>query len=128
MAEAEVEEFARRGLVDDERFARAWVQSRLRHRPRSAALIRLELLRKGVTSEIARKVLREEVSSETEGTMARRLARRRVAAYRGDDRESARRKLAAYLARRGFSYSIISAALAEVFKEDELPDDQEDVS
>ena len=67
------------------------------------------------------------VSPEKEAGMARELARRRWRAYRKDDRYSARRKLIAYLGRRGFDYSTIRTVLSEIFT-DEFNGDPEDIS
>jgi len=114
----EVEWFENQGLIDDRKFARSWIFFRLRFRPRAAGLIGRELREKGVAPELADQLLRQEITPEKEVEMARELARRRCRAYRKDDRFSARRKLVAYLGRRGFSYSTISAVLAEIFTDE----------
>ena len=41
------------GLLNDEAFASLWQESREHHRPRSAALIRKELLERGISREVA---------------------------------------------------------------------------
>ena len=46
-------DLTRKGLIDDSEFATLWKQSRDAHRPRSAFLIRRELLAKGVARDVA---------------------------------------------------------------------------
>ena len=103
------------GLIDDEKFARLWIRSRIRFKPRSAWLIGRELREKGIKEEMIGPILEEEYPAEEERETVRSLASRRIRYYRRDDRETARRKLYAYLARRGFSGDMISKAVAEAF-------------
>lgn len=94
-------------LIDDEKFARLWVRSRIRFKPRASWLIRRELQEKGVDGELAGRVLEEEIPSGREEELARELAEERFRRYRKEEPVKARRKLYAFLARRGFSPEII---------------------
>ena len=60
-----------RGLLDDAAFSQFWRESRERHRPRGAAVIRWELLRMGVQREVAE----ESLLGMDEGENALRAAR-----------------------------------------------------
>mgnify|MGYP006292988203 CR=1 FL=1 len=102
------------GLIDDEKFARLWIRSRIRFKPRSSWLIGRELREKGIKEEMIGPILEEEYPAEEEREAVRSLAARRIRYYRRDNRETARRKLYAYLARRGFSGDMISKAVGEV--------------
>ena len=53
IAETVIERLTEQGLLDDIAFAHAWSQGRTSSRPRSAALIRRELLVKGLDRETA---------------------------------------------------------------------------
>lgn len=72
------------GYLDDEAFARAWVESRDRARPRGEHALRRELTLRGVDRELVEAVLRERREAagfgETEG-----VAGDREAAVRGSD-------------------------------------------
>ena len=73
--------------LDDESFARAWVESRDRARPRGELALRRELAQKGVGREIVERVLEERQESNGEGEMdlaaaLRLLERRRPALER----------------------------------------------
>ncbi len=114
---AAVADCQRLGLIDDERFARLFVQERARLNPRSARLIGAELGRKGVSGEVAARALLAEFVPGREEEMAADLARRAAFRLRGIDPEAARRRLWAYLARRGFSPEQIAAAVKTAAEE-----------
>ena len=95
--------------LDDADFARRWVENRATHRPRGARLLQQELRQKGIDTETAREVIAEAELDEVAAAEA--LARRRLPAYAGDDSTAIRRRLAAYLARRGYGFDVIRPAL-----------------
>jgi regulatory protein len=104
-----VEELQRRGLVDDLRFAVEWVRERRAARGLGAQRLRYELLRKGVDRETVEHALRE--GGDDEEAVAVALARDRLGRSPGLPQEVAFRRLAGYLARRGFSPAVVSRAL-----------------
>lgn len=103
------------GLLDDESFARAFVDERLRNRPRGPYALRTELIRRGIDSDLAERVVQEALAgnSESELELARR-AFQKFRRSRGEDPIRTRRRLAAYLARRGFSASVVAEFLSEI--------------
>jgi regulatory protein len=105
------------GYLDDEGFARAWVESRDRARPRGASALRRELALKGVAREVVDVVLAEReggVPGEDVELRAARvlLARRRAALEREVDPQGRRRKAYALLARNGFDPDTCREAVA----------------
>jgi regulatory protein len=95
--------------LDDADFARRWVENRTAHRPRGKRLLQQELRHKGIDTGTAREAIDDAELDET--SAAEDLARRRLPAYAGDDPAAIRRRLGAYLARRGYSYDVIRIAL-----------------
>ncbi len=118
---ATIEKLERLELLDDEKFARLWVNSRINFKPRSAWLIERELREKGIEPETARAILEELLPPDREREAARQLAEGRIRHYRGQTPEAARRKLFAYLARRGFSPGLVREIV-----NDFVPDDDPD--
>lgn len=110
-----VDELEGEGLLDDARFARAWIDGRLAHRPSGAVRLRAELRQKGVDRAVIDDVIATRLIPADEAALAREVARALVGRYRSVDRKTAFRRLAGALARRGFSTSVISQTLAEVF-------------
>ncbi len=103
--------------LDDADFARRWVENRTAHRPRGRRLLQQELRHKGIDGEIARDAIDD--ADLDEAGAAEALARRRLPAYAGDEPAAVRRRLGAYLARRGYGYDIIRIALDRALGEDE---------
>jgi len=102
------------GLVNDEAFARAWVENRSEFRPRSKSALKMELRRKGLDDEIVQSVLAEGVDEEA---LALQAARKYVRRLAGLERYGFRVKLSGFLARRGFSYSTIAPVVSQVWQE-----------
>jgi regulatory protein len=107
------------GLVNDEAFARAWVENRNSFRPRGKSALRLELRRKGLSDEIVQSVLDTQVNEETLAFDAARKYARRLA---GLEWQEFRQKLGGFLARRGFSYTTLAPVVSEVWKEYQTAD------
>lgn len=97
------------GYLDDGAFARAYVRDRLKFRPRGRRMLLAELRTKGVSEQDARTAI-EEVFTEggvVESELADAVARKRLRSLAGLPTAVARRRLTAYLARRGFSSTAI---------------------
>ncbi|HEY6103864.1 MAG TPA: regulatory protein RecX [bacterium] len=103
------------GLLDDVRFAKAWIAGRLAVRPSGAVRLRRELQQKGVPRDIIEETLRAGLSEADERAQAVALAQARLRRYRREPRDVAARRLAGVLQRRGFSSNAIVSALREVF-------------
>ncbi len=109
--EVALERLAGQGLLDDRRFAEHFAATRVT-RGRAPARLVKDLLQQGVDRRVADEAVRlalveEEVDPDVE---MRREAERRVAQLVGLPAEVARRRLLAYLARRGYQ----GAAVREV--------------
>jgi len=102
LIETVMERLVRAGLLDDEAFARFWVENRERFRPKGVRALRYELRSKGIGDEIAERILATvDVSAsayEAASKKARQLSHL--------DQQTFERKLVDYLARRGFDYEI----------------------
>jgi regulatory protein len=108
--------------LDDADFARRWVEGRSASRPRGRRLLQQELRQKGIDTETARATLDE--ADLDEATAAEELARRRLPAYAGEDLLTVRRRLGSYLARRGYAYDVVRAAIDRVLGEDDASPEQ----
>jgi len=107
------------GLVDDDAFARAWVENRNTFHPRSRSALRMELRRKGLSDEIVQSVLDSQVDETALAFASARKYARRLA---GLEWPEFRQKLSGFLARRGFSYTTLSPVVSEVWKETQTAD------
>lgn len=101
------------GLLNDEAFARYWVEQRETFKPRSPLALRQELLQKGVSRDIIEQVLRDVDAFAS----ARRLAEQRALRWQHLPYEAYRLKMAQFLQRRGFDYEIIREITDEIWRE-----------
>jgi regulatory protein len=93
-----------KGYIDDEKFARYWVENRSLTKGASKRKLTAELRAKGVEQSIVERFLSESDRSDDDEIM-KIIAKKR-------SRYPDERKLMQYLARQGFSYDDIKSALA----------------
>ena len=113
VVEEEIERLRGAGLLDDEAFARAWVDERQASAPRGQGLLRYELLGHGVRSELAD----EAVASVDDRTAALTVARKRAPRLQGLEYQQFSQRLAGFLERRGFAYDDVAEAVRTVWNE-----------
>ena len=109
------------GMLDDDAFARAWVESRDRSRPRGERVLRTELRQKGVDRLVIDSVLedRADTSDDPDGPGADEDAARRLltktarALERIPDPRARRQRAYAMLARSGFDPDTASRVARE---------------
>ena len=101
------------GLIDDQQFAKDWVESRQTRRHLSRSVLRRELQTKGLAGEEIDLAL-ESVSQEDELRAARTLAAKKLSTMAAQPREVQRRRVAGALGRRGFNSDIVSRVLADL--------------
>lgn len=117
-AEACAEHFASLGAVDDARYAEVLVRNELARKPAGRRLLEAKLRAHGVAREHADRAIDEALGDRDELADARRAAAAAARTLRpGTDRQAARRRLSARLARRGFGPGVIREALDEVLRE-----------
>jgi regulatory protein len=107
------------GLVDDEAYAEMFVRSRQETKGLASEALRHELRAKGVADEVVAAAL-EEIDPEREREQARTLVARRLRTMRGLDREVQTRRLAAFLARKGYGAGVAYQVIREAL--DDLPE------
>lgn len=118
--------------LDDAAFARAWIESRDRARPRGAVALRRELQLKGVSDDTIAEVLEERAQAaaaqvdadgvaphDADREAARHLIERRASSLRREaDPRRRRQKAYALLARNGFTPDVCHEIASSVGRED----------
>ena len=111
---AVLDDLARLGYVDDERFAKSKATSAAQHKHHGRRRAFMELRKAGVAGEVADRAL-EDVYREHDSTaVARELARKQAPRLKKLDPLVARRRLVGMLQRRGFDYDSIRPVIDEV--------------
>lgn len=92
-------------LIDDEKFAKWWIDQRANFKPKPKRILVQELRIKGIAKEIIDDVLEEEIVDEEK--MAKALIERRAYKWKGLEPRISRQKMSQYLAGKGFSWEVI---------------------
>ena len=114
VADAVIERLKENRYLGDDKFARDWIENRSTFRPRSRKMLYYELRQKGVAEDHIQDAL-ESVEDETE--LAYQAGVKYARRLMGSDWETFRKRLAAFLGRRGFSYGTIAPTLRRIWSE-----------
>ncbi len=104
-------------FLDDGKYAKWFIENRLRFNPKGQRLLKMELKQKGVDPEIIEEAIGN-LSKDDESEVpnndlesAKKLVEKKIARYKGIEKQIIYQKLGAFLARRGFSWDIIKKAI-----------------
>jgi regulatory protein len=115
MIERVIGAFQKQGLLDDEKFAKLYAQSRIYSRPVGRRRLALDLSQKGLSRELVAETLAK-LSDYDEKQTAKDLVFTRFHKMTGVSREKKKRRLYGFLKRRGFANDTIFAVMSELFK------------
>ena len=101
-----LERLREKHYIDDERFARFWVENRHQKKGASVRKLQAELRAKGIASEIIKKIMQNSPRDE-KGELLKMIEKKR-------SRYSDTQKLMVYLVRQGFSYELVKEVLKEI--------------
>lgn len=111
--EQTLERLRQDGLANDNQFAQAWVENRSTFRPRSRRMMSMELRQKGLDDEAIESAV-ETVDDEASAYAA---GQKRSGRLKDLEWIDFRKKLSGFLARRGFSYSVIAPVVTRIWNE-----------
>jgi regulatory protein len=111
--EETLERLRKAGLANDNEFAQAWVENRSTFRPRSKRALTVELRQKGLDNE----TIQASLSDVDEEALAYEAGLKRATRFKGQEWSEFRKKLSEFLARRGFSYSVIAPIVSRIWSE-----------
>jgi regulatory protein len=114
MVDEVLTDLTRLGYVDDARFAKTVTLAAAEHRQHGRQRAMVELLRRGVEGETARRAVQDVYDATDSLAIARRLAKKRASSLQRLDPIVARRRLAGMLARRGFEYDVVKPVIDEL--------------
>jgi len=111
--EETLERLRKAGLANDNEFAQAWVENRSTFRPRSKRALTVELRQKGLDDQ----TIQESLSNVDEESLAYEAGLKRAPRLKGQEWSEFRKKLSEFLARRGFSYSVVAPVVSKIWNE-----------
>ena len=111
-----IERLVANGLLDDASFARQFARSRVAGQGASKRRLQQDLFKRGVGREVADEAIAEVLTDEgvDEGEVVERVARKKARSLAKLDAPTRRRRLYAFLARRGYEADAIRRAMAAV--------------
>ncbi|MBI2503356.1 MAG: regulatory protein RecX [Candidatus Latescibacteria bacterium] len=110
-------EFEQRRWLDDEQFARRWVEGRLGKRALSPRRLASDLEQRGLAPETVARVLEEFSGALDNQDAMAELLRRQQGHYAGLDQQKAQRRMLDFLRRRGYAEEGAWQAVNQVWKE-----------
>lgn len=112
VGEAVLGRFAELGLIDDAAYAEAFTRSRHEHKGLGSRAIAFELRRRAVPDELVQEAV-SLLDADQEQETASRLAKERQARMASLPREVQARRLAGFLARKGYGGQVVGRAVRE---------------
>ena len=100
-------------FIDDDIFAKAWVDSRIK-RPLGLRRIEQELKLKGIDKEVIQAQVARVKEDYAEEDVVKGVVQSRLKRLSAKDAQGIKRKMYAYLIRRGFSPEVVYNAVAEL--------------
>jgi regulatory protein len=113
VAEAVVADLEARGYVDDRAFAAAWAESRARGRAVGSRRLHDELRARGIARPLVTDAVRAAFAETDEAARALAAAARRLPALRRGSPAATARRLAGYLARRGYPGDVVARVVRQ---------------
>jgi regulatory protein len=98
-------------FINDEEFARQWIENRTRFKPRGERLIRMELKQKGVSEDIVDGLINDSNLMITDLDSAKKLVEKRIGRVKNLPKQKIYEKLGRYLASKGFNWDTIKKAI-----------------
>jgi regulatory protein len=113
VVDAVIEDLTRMGYLDDARFAKTKALSAAGHKQHGKRRAKMELMKSGVSGDVADKALADVYDATDTLAVARELARKQSPRLKKLDPQVARRRLIGMLQRRGFDYDDIKPVVDE---------------
>ncbi|MEV6030340.1 recombination regulator RecX [Nonomuraea sp. NPDC052116] len=123
-AEAVLSRFSELGLINDEAFAAAWVDSRHHGRGLAKRALAAELRHRGVDTDTVKEAV-ERLDPDQEAETARRLVERKLASTRSLDPQTRTRRLAGMLARKGYASGLAFRVIREALEQEGIEMDED---
>lgn len=113
------------GLLNDAEFARLYIRSRMLSRPSGNRVLKQKLLALGVSARTADEAIDEELMHTPPEKAALKAGEKflRTHGRTSQDREGSRRRLCAFLERRGFPWQVINSVVQQLLQQDTAEED-----
>lgn len=104
-------EFTQVGFLNDEKYAKLWLENQIKYRPCGKILCYKKLLARGLSSSLVKDILDKNYSQEKEEEAAGDLAKRKLKFHRDLESQKKAQKIVSFLKSRGFTDGVIIKTL-----------------
>jgi regulatory protein len=120
--DAAIERLTAAGLLDDAAYARSFVRAKVSSQGFSRRRLQQELAKRGVARDVADSAIVEVLHDDEidEAANIERMARKKLRALRGLDADTQRRRLFAFLARRGYDVDDVRTVVERLRRDQEM--------
>jgi len=109
-----LEKLKKQGFVNDEEFAKWWIEQRTNFRASGLKAIKIELLQKGIERKLIEKIASELNLESSQEQLAEKAALRKMKTLENFSPQEKKKKLMSFLGRRGFSWEVIKKTLGKL--------------
>ncbi len=113
-----MERLKKKGLVNDEVFAKAWVEARRKSKKSGIRVLKSELFQKGIDRETIELAVSSQQSVVSEENLAKEALEKKIRSWRNLPELEFKQKAVQFLVRRGFDYSIAKEAVDNYLKKE----------
>lgn len=103
-----VDELKRIKLIDDEKFALHFANTKMITRPMGEFLLKRELNQKGISNELIEQTVEQIYREKDQLTIAVELAKQRKRQFKNIEEAKEKKRVSDFLMRRGFNWDIVS--------------------
>ncbi len=111
-------------FLNDEDFAKLFIEQRLRFRPKGMRIIKMELKQKGIDQEIIDEAISKASIDDESNPVnndldsAKKLVEKKLPRYKDMEKQIIYQKLGAFLARRGFNWDTIKKSIDDALDDE----------
>lgn len=113
--ESLIQNLKQKNLIDDEQFAKSWVESRRVSKQKGKIAIKSELAQKGISGEIIEKVMGGSAIGEDE--IAMHALEKKMKSWKRVEPQKLKQKIFNFLGRKGFEYNVILTVISRLLKD-----------
>lgn len=105
-------------FLDDKEFAKLWIESRSKVKPKALRIIKLELKQKGISKELIEELLEETKDLKSDFDKALDLGKRKMPRVKNLERQKIYEKMGRFLASKGFDWDTVKKVIDQLLAED----------
>lgn len=115
VVESLIEKLKQKKMLDDQQFAKSWVEARRRSKNKGVIAIKSELFQKGIDKEIVAQVLNG-LTQEGEEDLAIKAIEKKMRGWKGLPKIEFKKKAYGFLQRKGFTSDIVITVIEKMIK------------